>query len=66
VSWSGAVPAGVPVTIQFDVTVNAGVTLPTPIVFTAVLDDGEGNQDQLSTMIIANGLPTYLPLVARP
>ena len=66
VSWSGAVLAGVPVTIQFDVTVNAGVTSPTPIVVTAVLDDGEGNQDTLSLMIIANGLPTYLPLIARP
>ena len=66
VSWSGAVLAGVPVTIQFDVTVNAGVTSPTPIVVTAVLDDGEGNQDQLSAMMIANGLPTYLPLIAKP
>ncbi len=66
VSWSGAVPAGVPVTIEFDVTVNAGVTTPTPIGFTAVLDDGESNQDTLTMMIIANGLPTYLPLVAKP
>jgi hypothetical protein len=66
VSWSGAVPAGVPVTIQFEVTVNAGVITPTPISFTAVLDDGEGNQDTLSVMMIANGLPTYLPLIAKP
>lgn len=66
VSWSGAVPAGVPVTIEVDVTVNAGVTTPTPIGFTAVLDDGEGNQDTLSMMVIANGLPTYLPLIAKP
>ena len=56
----------VPVTIQYDVTVNAGVTTPTPIVNTAVVDDGEGNQQQLSVIIIANGLPTYLPLVSKP
>ncbi len=66
VNWSGAVPAGIPVTISYNVTVNGGVVLPTPIGFTAVLDDGEGNQDTLSALIIANGLPTYLPLVARP
>ncbi len=66
VSWAGAVPAGTPVTIQFNVTVNAGVTAPTPIEFTAVLDDGEGEQTQLTVMVIANGLPIYLPLVARP
>ena len=66
VSWSGAVPAGTPVTIEYNVTVNAGVMVPTPIGFTAVLDDGEGNQETLSALIIANGLPTYLPLVLRP
>ncbi|MBK7894589.1 MAG: VCBS repeat-containing protein [Anaerolineaceae bacterium] len=66
VSWSGAVPAGVPVTIQYNVTINAGVMTPTPMGFTAVLDDGEGNQDTLSMTVIANGLPTYLPFISRP
>lgn len=66
VSWSGAVPAGVPVTIQYNVTINAGVMMPTPIGFTAVLDDGEGNQETLTLMVIANGLPTYLPFISRP
>ncbi|MAT96829.1 MAG: hypothetical protein CL608_06770 [Anaerolineaceae bacterium] len=66
VSWAGAVLPGTPVTIQYEVTVDGGITDPTPIVFTAVLDDGEGNQDQLTAMIIANGLPTYLPLIAKP
>ena len=66
VSWSGAVVPGAPVTIQFDVTVNGGVVDPTLIVFTAVLDDGEGNHDTLSMMVIANGLPTYLPFISRP
>ena len=66
VSWSGAVPAGVPVTIQYEVTVNAGITAPTPIAFTVVLDDGEGKQNMLSATVIANGLPTYLPLIGKP
>ncbi len=66
VSWSGVVPAGVPVTIQYNVTVNAGGMTPTPIGFTAVLNDGEGNQDTLTLMVIANGLPTYLPFISRP
>ena len=66
VSWSGAVPASVPVTIQYEVTVNAGITAPTPIAFTAVLDDGVGKQNTLSATVIANGLPTYLPLIGNP
>ena len=66
VSWSGAVPASVPVTIQYEVTVNAGIIAPTPIAFTAVLDDGEGKQNTLSATVIANGLPTYLPLIGKP
>lgn len=66
VSWSGAVPASVPVTIQYEVTVNAGIIAPTPIAFTAVLDDGVGKQNTLSATVIANGLPTYLPLIGKP
>ena len=65
VTWSGTVPAGTPVVIQYDVTVNAGVTTPTPIMNTAVLDDGLGNQWNLTALVIANGQAVYLPLVAR-
>ena len=65
VTWSGTVPAGTPVVIQYDVTVNAGVTTPTPIMNTAVLDDGLGNQWNLTALVIANGQAIYLPLVAR-
>jgi hypothetical protein len=65
VTWTGAVSAGTPLTIQYDVTVNGSVTDPTPIVNTAVLDDGLGNQWNLSALVIANGQAVYLPLATR-
>ena len=64
-SWGGSVPAGIPVMIQFNVTVNGGVTDPTPFMGLVNLDDREGNQDTLSLVVIANGLPTYLPAVSK-
>ena len=66
VTWSGEVVPATPVTVQYDVLVAGSITDPTPIVLTAVLDDGEGNQQQKMFTIIANGLPAYLPFSTRP
>jgi uncharacterized repeat protein (TIGR01451 family) len=63
VSWTGDVTAGQPVQIVYDVTVNSGVTTPTIIINSAVLEDGEGNEITLSSRIMANGLPVYFPLI---
>lgn len=63
VTWSGAVPAGEPVEIRYDATVNAGITVPTPIKNVALLDDGLGNQTTVSAMAIANATGIYVPAI---
>ena len=65
VSWHGAVASNQAVTIQFDVTINSAITDPTPILFAADVDDGNGTQHHLTTTLIANGKATYLPLVHK-
>jgi hypothetical protein len=65
VSWSGMVETAVSVTIQFNVTINGSVTDPTVITSSADLDDGLGNQTQISNTIIANGQLTFLPFIAQ-
>lgn len=64
VSWSGVVETAVPLTLQFDITINAGVIAPTLITGSAELDDGLGNQTQISSAIMANGELTFLPFIA--
>ena len=65
VNWSGAVSANAPVTIRFDVTINAGVTDPTAINSTAAVSNGEGHIHDLHTVAIANGLSSFLPVILR-
>ncbi|MDY7080234.1 MAG: hypothetical protein SXV54_25410 [Chloroflexota bacterium] len=65
ITWAGAVPAHVPVTITFGVTVGLHITTPQAIINTALLDDGLGNVWSQQAVVIANGLAVYLPLVLR-
>ncbi|MFL7791194.1 MAG: FG-GAP-like repeat-containing protein [Anaerolineae bacterium] len=65
ITWTGAVVAGVPVTITYGATVGGGITDPTAIVNPVLIDDGQGNVHEYSAVAIANGLSVYLPLVRR-
>jgi uncharacterized repeat protein (TIGR01451 family) len=65
ITWTGAVTAGVPITITYSATVDGGLTDPTGIVNPVLLDDGQGNVDEHLAVAIANGLTVYLPLVRR-
>jgi hypothetical protein len=65
ITWSGAVVTGVPVTITFSVTVDAGISGPEAIVNTALVDDGLGNVWQRRAALIVNGYTLHLPTVMR-
>ncbi len=65
ITWTGAVSAGVPVTITFSAAVGAGITAPAVIDNTALIDDGLGNVLQRRATIIANGLPLFLPAMQK-
>ncbi len=65
ITWNDVVAGGTTVTISYQVTINAGITTPTPISATAIANDGLGNNYPLSAMLIANGFNTYLPVVMK-
>jgi uncharacterized repeat protein (TIGR01451 family) len=65
ITWTGTVPAAVPVTITYGVTVSAQLTTPQAIVNAAQIDDGLGNVWQRQAIAIANGYGVYLPLTVR-
>ncbi len=63
VTWSGDVSQQAPVTIRFDVTLNAQVTGAQIITNTATIGDGLGGSLQRQAAFAANGAALYLPLV---
>jgi hypothetical protein len=63
VTWSGAVPGGQPVIVQYHLAVKESVTTPTLIVNRAEVDDGLGSVGSLSAAVMANGLTIHLPSV---
>jgi len=65
ITWTGTVPAAVPVTITFGVTVSEQITTPQAIASTVLIDDGLGNVLERPAVVIANGHPVYLPLILR-
>ncbi len=65
VTWTGIVSPGVPVAITFGAAVKSGVTAPSLIINTALIDDGLGHVFQRQAATIANGLPLFLPLMHR-
>jgi uncharacterized repeat protein (TIGR01451 family) len=65
VSWNGAVNTDVDVTIQFDATVNAGISSPTVIVNSATITDRLGRSWQRQAYIVVYSKPVFLPLVGK-
>lgn len=65
ISWAGTVSGGVPVTINYEVTVDPSLTEATTLVNTALIDDGQGNVLSRQSLAIVNGLATYLPLIQK-
>jgi hypothetical protein len=65
VTWTGAVSAGVPVTMTYGVTVSLQITTPHTIPNPVLIDDGLGNVEERLVVAIANGRAVYLPAVLR-
>ena len=65
ITWTGTVPAGVPVTLRYGVTLDEQVTDPQVIVNAAQIDDGLGDVYERRALAIANGHAAYLPAVQR-
>jgi len=65
ITWTGAVTAGVPVTITYGAVVDGGITDPEALVNPVLIDDGLGNVEERDAVVIANGFASYLPLVRR-
>ena len=65
ITWTGAVTAGVPVTITYSAVVSAGITSAEVLVNAVLLDDGLGNVEERYAVAVANGLAIYLPSIRR-
>ena len=65
VTWQGQVAPGQPVSIVFDVSIDAGISDPTRILNQAVVNDGADNLTHLSAATYVLGYGVYLPLVDR-
>ncbi|MBN1993931.1 MAG: VCBS repeat-containing protein [Anaerolineae bacterium] len=65
ITWTGAVSGGMPVTITYGVTVSEQITEPYVIANTVLMDDGLGNVLQRQAIVIANGIPAYLPVIQK-
>jgi uncharacterized repeat protein (TIGR01451 family) len=63
VTWNGSVEAGVPVTINFEVTADPGLSDPTVVINTVRFDDGEGVIITRQLPLIVGGRSVYLPLI---
>jgi uncharacterized repeat protein (TIGR01451 family) len=63
ITWTGTV--SVSMTLTYAMTVSGNITLPTPIVNTALINDGLGNIHTRTVVALANGLAVYLPIIRR-
>jgi hypothetical protein len=52
-------------TMTYVMTVSSSITLPMPIVNTALINDGLGNVHTRTVVAVANGLAVYLPSIRR-
>jgi uncharacterized repeat protein (TIGR01451 family) len=64
-TWTGPVTPSIGVTITYRMVVSPALSLPTPIVNTALLDDGEGTILQRTAVAFVDALETFLPLLRR-
>ncbi len=67
ITWSGTVTTGAPVTIRYTAQVTAN---PPPgqtqvLTNTATANDNRGRTWQLSSTVIVNGIPLFLPTIRR-
>ncbi|MEW5717718.1 MAG: FG-GAP-like repeat-containing protein [Chloroflexota bacterium] len=65
ITWTGSVSTGAPVTITFSAAVRPEITNPQVIVNTAQINDGLSSVLQRQAIVVANGIPRYLPFVKR-
>ncbi len=65
ITWTGAVEAGTPVTLTYSAILSEGLTAPTAIIHPVLIDDGQGNVEELQAISIVNGYPLYLPVVMK-
>jgi tripartite motif-containing protein 71 len=65
ITWMGAAQVGVPVTISFAVTLDAGTPKGTPITNTATFNDGVHPALNRSAVTLASPYLVHLPLVIR-
>ncbi len=65
ITWAGAVPSNQPVTVQFDVTIDAGNTGVQAITNQVVLEDGQGGQLVRQATLFVNGVAIYLPVIQQ-
>jgi uncharacterized repeat protein (TIGR01451 family) len=63
ITWDGAVPQDEEVIIQFDATVDAGITSPTVIRNTAIITDSTGRSWQRESRVYIFSSPTFMPLL---
>ena len=64
-TWTGSVPANLPVTLRFGMTVTAQAATPHAILNTAWIDDGLGDVLQRQSAVVVNGLAVYLPILVK-
>jgi len=65
ITWSGAVVAGQPVSVQFDALVDTSISQPRGIANMVEIQDGFGQVYRKEAVTIINGFGIYLPLVNR-
>lgn len=65
ITWEGEVSTVAPVTITYSASVNAGITEPTSLVNTVLVDDGFGNILERRAIAVANGFGLYLPIISK-
>ena len=63
ITWEGEVFMAAPVTITYSAQVDAGITQPTYLINTVLINDGFGDFLERRAIAVANGFGNYLPLV---
>jgi len=63
ITWEGEVSTAAPVTITYSAQVDVGITDPTFLVNTVLIDDGLGNVLERQAIAVANGFGIFLPLI---
>ena len=65
ITWTGPVTPSVGVTVTYQMTISAGLVLPTAILNTALFDDGQGHLLTRTAGAYVNGLETFMPVMRK-